>query len=259
MPHLSSSRRTELERLGIDAISDILEDFSLSPRQRIISNVTRTGKPHVSPDLAERLRSFGPPAFYLDFEAVLPAIPLYPGTRPYQVIPFQWSLHHVGEDGAVAHQEFLARSDSDPRRLFAESLLLSLEGTKQPVIVYSAYEQSRLAELATLFPDLAKPIRRVMQQLTDLLPIVRGCIYHPDFDFSSSIKFAAPALCPDVTYDDLKEIADGGAASNAFLLMATGRADPATSARLRRSLLEYCRRDTWAMVRLHQSLRTYAQ
>jgi hypothetical protein len=112
-----------------------------------------------------------------------------------------------------------------------------------------------LTELATIFPDLAKPIRRVIRQLTDLLPIVRGCVYHPDFDFSNSIKFAAPALCPDVTYDDLEEIADGGAASTAFWLIASGRADPATSARLQRSLLAYCRRDTWAMVKLHQALK----
>ncbi len=255
MPHLSAARRAKLRTLGIEAISAIPDDFGLSPRQTIIRDVTRNGKLHVGSDLAERLRGFGPPAFYLDFEAVLPAIPLYAGTRPYEVIPFQWSLHHVDSEAAVTHQEFLANANSDPRRSFAESLLKSLRGTKLPVVVYSSYEQARLAELATIFPDLAKPIRGVIRRLTDLLPIVRGCVYHPDFDFSSSIKLAAPALCPDVTYDDLEEIADGGAASTAFWLMASGRADPATSARLQRSLLAYCRRDTWAMVRLHQALK----
>ena len=255
MPHLGAARRTELRRLGIEAISAIPDEFGLSPRQTVIREVTRSGKPHLGSDLTERLRGFGPPAFYLDFEAVMPAIPLYAGTRPYEVIPFQWSLHHVDSDGVVSHNEFLGNADCDPRRSFAESLLESLRGTKLPVVVYSSYEQARLKELATIFPDLAKPIRSVVRQLTDLLPIVRGCIYHPDFDFSSSIKLAAPALCPDVTYDDLEEIADGGAASTAFWLMASGRADPATSARLQRSLLAYCRRDTWAMVRLHQALK----
>lgn len=205
-------------------------------------------------DLAKRLRAFGPPAFYLDFEAVLPAIPLYAGTRPYEVIPFQWSLHHVASDGAVSHSEFLGNANSDPRRSFAESLLGSLGGTKLPVVVYSSYERTRLTELASIFPDLAKPLGRVIRQLNDLLPIVRGCVYHPEFDFGNSIKVAAPALCPDVTYDDLEEIADGGAAATAFWLMASGRADAATSARLQLSLLAYCRRDTWAMVRLHQAL-----
>src|SRR5271165_768649 len=53
----------------------------------------------------------------------------------------------------------------------------------------------------------------------------------------------------------LQEIANGGAASTPFWLTASGRADPKTSARLRHSLRQYCCRDTWAMVRLHQAPR----
>jgi Domain of unknown function(DUF2779) len=159
----------------------------------------------------------------------------------------------------VTHQEFLGDPRSDPRRSFTQSLLASLRGTKVPVIVYSSYERARLTELAKIFPDLAMSIRGVVGRLADLLPVVRGCVYHPDFDFSNSIKAAAPALCPDVTYADLEEIADGGAASTAFWLMASGRADPEMSARLERSLLAYCRRDTWAMVRLHQALKAFAE
>jgi Domain of unknown function(DUF2779) len=147
-----------------------------------------------------------------------------------KTIPFQWSLHHVDSRGAVTHQEFLGAAHSDPRRSFAETLLAGLRGTKLPVIVYSSYEKARLTELAVLFPDLAKPIRGLVRRLADLLPVVRGCVYHPNFDFSNSIKVTAPALCPDVTYDDLEEIADGNAASTAFWLMASGQADPEMSA-----------------------------
>ena len=95
MPNFNAARRAELKSLGVDSISAIPDDFRLSPRQKIIRDVTRSGKPNVVSDLPERLRGFGPPALYLDFEAFLPAVPLYPGTRPYQTIPFQWSLHHV--------------------------------------------------------------------------------------------------------------------------------------------------------------------
>src|SRR5262249_18010672 len=140
MPHLGAPRRAELKALGIESISAIPDDFRLSPRQRLIRDVTRRGKPSVRADLRGRLEGFGPPAFYLDFEAVLPAIPLYPGTRPYQTIPFQWSLHRVDAHGSVTHQEFLGDARSDPRRSFAESLLASLRGTKLPVVVYSSYE-----------------------------------------------------------------------------------------------------------------------
>jgi hypothetical protein len=258
MPHLSAARRAELKTLGVESIAAIPDDFRLSPRQAIIRDAIRSGKSFVAEDLSERLHGFGPPAFYLDFEAFMPAVPLYPGTRPYQVIPFQWSLHQLDSGGKIRHQDFLAEADSDPRRPFAETLIAALKGTRLPIIVYSSYEQTRLTELAKHFPELAKPLHSIVQRLADLLPVVRGGVYHPDFDFSSSIKTAAPALCPDVTYDDLKEIADGGTASTAFWLMASGRADAKTSARLRRSLRQYCRRDTWAMVRLHQALHALA-
>jgi hypothetical protein len=248
------TRRAELKTLGVESIAAIPDDFRLSPRQVIIRDAIRNGKPFIAEDLPERLDGFGPPAFYLDFEAFMPAVPLYSGTRPYQVIPFQWSLHQRDSDGKIRHRDFLAEADSDPRRPFAETLIAALRGTKLPIIVYSPYERARLTELAKHFPDLAKPLHSIMRRLADLLPVVRSGVYHPDFDFSASIKTAAPALCPDVTYEDLQEIADGGAASTAFWLMASGQTDAETSERLRRSLREYCRRDTWAMVRLHQAL-----
>lgn len=254
MPHLNMTRRAELKALGVESIAAIPDDFRLSARQVIIRDAIRSGKPFIAEDLSEHLDGFGPPAFYLDFEAFVPAIPLYPGTRPYQVIPFQWSLHQLDPDGKIRHQDFLAEADSDPRRPFAETLIAALKGTRLPIIVYSSYERARLTELTKQFPDLAPPLQRIIGQLADLLPVVRSGVYHPDFDFSASIKTAAPALCQDVTYDDLQEIADGGAASTAFWSMASGRTSAEMSERLRRSLREYCHRDTWAMVRLHQAL-----
>jgi Domain of unknown function(DUF2779) len=89
LPHLNDTRRAELRALGIEAISAIPDEFRLSSRQRLIRDVTRSGTAFIGSDLRERLKGFGPPAFYLDFEAILPAIPLYAGTRPYQTIPFQ--------------------------------------------------------------------------------------------------------------------------------------------------------------------------
>jgi hypothetical protein len=254
MPRFKAAQREELSVLGVESISAIPNEFPLSPRQEIIRDVTRTGKSFVASDLLEHLDGFGPPAFYLDFEAFMPAVLLYPGTRPYQTMPFQWSLHRVDSQRAVSHREFLAESDVDPRRRFAETLIAALKDTKWPIIVYSSYEKTQLTELARIFPDLRRPVAGIVKRLSDLLPVVRDGLYHPGFEFSNSIKSVAPALCSDVTYDDLDEIADGTSASMAFWLMAIGRADATTSARLRRSLLAYCYRDTWALVRLHRAL-----
>ena len=73
----------------------------------------------------------------------------------------------------------------------------------------------------------------------------------------NSIKSVAPALCPGFGYDDLEGIADGAAASAAFLQLASGYLTAREEAdRLRADLLAYCQRDTLALLRVHQSLAT---
>jgi predicted RecB family nuclease len=121
--------------------------------------------------------------------------------------------------------------------------------------VYSSYEQTRLRELAGIFPDLGTTLNALIARLVDLLPIVRSAVYFPEFKFSNSMKSVAPALCPAFSYDDLDEIADGGAASAAFLQLASGRiTSPGKVLQLRNALLAYCKRDTLAMVEVHRAL-----
>lgn len=254
-PRLSKARATELTALGIESISAIPADFPLTSKQIIIRDATASGRPYVASELGRMLEAFGPPACYLDFEAMMPPIPLYEGTRPYQTIPFQWSLHTIDGDSVMNHTEFLADGVNDPRRQFAETLIEALACSDDPIIVYSAYEQTRLKELAADYPDLSTALNTVISRLTDLLPVVRSAVYFPEFEFSNSIKSVAPALCPGFSYDDLIGIADGGAASAAFLQLASRRiTDPGEVLQSRAALLTYCKRDTLAMVEVHQAL-----
>lgn len=255
LPRLAPARADELKALGIEAISAIPADFPLTSKQVIIRDVTASGRPFVAPDLARLLHGYGPPTCYLDFEAMMPPIPLYEGTRPYQTIPFQWSLHAATGDGVLHHREFLADGDSDPRRRFAETQIETLEMFDGPIIVYSAYEKTRLTELAAQFSDLRESLNAIIDRLVDLLPIVRGAVYFPEFWFSNSIKAVAPALCPGFGYDDLEGIADGVAASTAFLRLASGDLlEEVEVTQKRAALLAYCHRDTMAMVEVHRAL-----
>jgi hypothetical protein len=255
MPRLSQFQADDLKARGIEAISAIPPDFPLTARQAIIREAIATGQPFVAPDLKRLLHNFGPPTCYLDFEAMMPPIPLYEGTRPYQTIPFQWSLHVLDGDGTLHHREFLADADGDPRRTFAETLIAALSDGDAPIVVYSAYEQTRLKELAATFPDLRQSLTGIVARLAELLPIVRNGIYFPDAGFSNSIKSVGPALCPDFTYDDLEGVANGADAAAAFLEFASGQyTTPAEIYLLRKALLDYCRRDTLAMVEVHRAL-----
>ena len=260
LPRLSASQATRLEALGVEAISAIPTDFPLAGKQAVIRDVLVNGQPYVAPDLARLLHNFGPPALYLDFEAMAPAIPLYPSTRPFQALPFQWSLHEEDEQGQLVHQEFLAAGDSDPRRSFAESLIGALKGNDLLIVVYSPYEQTRLRELTALFPDLKPELDRILGRLVDLLPVVRAGVYFAEFDFTHSIKKVAPALSPGFGYGDLPGIADGEAAASAFVAIASGSvSDPSEIGNLRSSLLAYCCWDTLAMVEVHRALRRLAR
>jgi Domain of unknown function(DUF2779) len=255
LPRLSEARASELDMRGIESISAIPPDFPLTSKQAIIRAAIASGRPYVSPDLACLLRGSGPPACYLDFEAMMPPIPLYEGTRPYQTIPFQWSLHTVTDDGDLRHRGFLADADDDPRRRFAETLVEALRAFDGPIIVYSNYEQARLRELAHEFPDLGESLNAINARLVDLLPVVRSTVYFPDFACSNSLKAVAPALCPDFSYDDLEGIADGAAASAAFLELASRHLTvPEEVDQSRAALLAYCQRDTLALVEVHRAL-----
>lgn len=185
-----------------------------------------------------------------------PAIPLYPGTKPYQTLAFQWSLHHVNRNGKLTHHEFLATGEQDPRREFTESLIHALSGNKQPIVVYSGYEKTTLKKLAELFPDLEDAINSILDHLMDLLDVTRSCIYHPDFHGSFSLKSVAPALVPTLSYANLEQVSEGLGASACFEAIASGKLDDGQDPEvLRQALLEYCKLDTLALVEVHRALR----
>jgi len=245
----------KLRAAGVERIVEIPDEYPLSGLHYRIREALRSGRLRLEAGLLEALREAGPPAHYLDFETTNPAIPLYFGTRPYEIIPFQWSLHTDDGNTSLRHLEFLADAAADPRREFAETLIAALSGDDAPVLVYSSYESTQLDRLANLYPDLAPALCRIRDRLFDLFPVVRTHLYHPDFAFSFSIKSVAPALAPGLDWKDLDTIAEGASASAAFAALAAGLTSAPERDRLRAALRAYCARDTLALVRVHQALR----
>jgi len=244
-----------LRAAGIERIADIPDDFPLSGKQERVRSVLREGRAFVSTGLAAALAPAGPPACYLDFETMGPPIPLYPGTRPYQRIPFQWSLHRLDPAGVLEHQEFLASGRIDPRREFVATLLDALSDRPEPILVYSRFEADVLGGLAGAVPERAAALAGLRARLVDLLRVVQGHVYHPAFGGSFSLKAVAPALVPGFGYSDLEGVAGGDEAAGAFAAIAQGEMSEAEEARVRSALRVYCERDTLALVELHKALR----
>ncbi len=256
LPRATERLLALLAERGIEDIRDIDADFAgLNQLQQRVRDSVVNNRPYLNPAIRRELAGLKPPVHFLDFETFNPALPLYVGTRPYQVIPFQLSDHVMGRDGGLTHREFLHDGTGDPRRLLARNLLAAL-GRTGSIVVYSSFEQNRIRELAEALPDLATDLLALLDgRIVDLLPMVRDHCYHPDFHGSFSLKAVLPALVPGLGYDDL-EIADGQEASLAYAEMI----DPATSderrQEIRAELLAYCERDTEALVRLVEVLRS---
>lgn len=258
LPRLHANAAEQLEQMGIQSIRDIPEDFELTEIQQRAATCVQTGEPWFSPELGDQLSGLVYPLHFVDFETVNPCVPRFAGTRPYDQIPFQFSVHTVRKpDAAPEHREFLATDASDPRRDFITSLCDAL-GESGSIVVYSGFESQRLAELAAWLPEYAERINAIQARLFDLLPVIRNHIYHPAFAGSYSLKSVLPALVPSLTYSGM-EVANGQDAGLAWESLVRGSLDSGERERIRKALLDYCALDTLALIKLLQHLQSLPQ
>ncbi len=234
---------------GYEDIREVPIGELTSPRHMWIRRVTESGEPDLRDDAIRFARELPYPRYYLDFETIIPAIPIWPDTRPYQTLPFQWSCHIEDDRGTMRHAEFLDVSGDPPMRALAEALIAEL-GSTGPVLAYSGYENGVLNGLAKLFPDLAPALGGLVDRLEDLLPVAKKNYYHPAMLGSWSIKAVLPTVAPDMDYSELDEIQDGLAAGAAYREAIEPSTEEARREYLRERMLAYCRFDTEAMVRL---------
>lgn len=239
----------ELLGEGIEDIRDIPDGRLHKPLQQRVRQATVSGQAYVGPEIRQTLQVLPYPRYYLDFESIQFAIPRWPGTRPYQQLPFQWSCHIEGTSGAIRHEEFLEGSGEPPMRACAEALIDTL-GNEGPIFCYSRYERTVMHQLAARFPDLAPGLNALAERLFDLLPLVKAHYYHPAMKGSYSVKAVLPTVAPELSYDGLADVHDGVGAQLAYEKLI----DPGSSEKQRQDLSiqlrEYCRLDTLAMVKI---------
>lgn len=221
----------------------------LTEKQRRIQSVTASGRPAVSDAASRFVRDLPYPRYFLDFETVMPAVPVWAGTRPYETLPFQWSCHYEATPGKLEHCEFVDLSGEPPMRRLAESLIRAL-GREGPVLTYTDYEKRIIEGLADRFPDLQRPLLDVVDRLFDLARPTRQYYYHPDMHGSWSLKSVLPTIAADMHYSQLEGIQEGTAASAGYFEAIAADTSADRKAELEAQLLRYCRFDTGAMVRL---------
>jgi len=254
LPRIHASEVAKLAALGIQSIRDIPESYPLSGRLRRACTCVQRGTAWFSPEIKGELKRLKYPLFYADFETVSPAVPRFVGMRPYDHIPFQWSVHVQREPGAAAeHFEFLAADTSDPRQAFISSLCAVLGDRGSIAVYHRPFEGQRLSDLALWLPEFSGRINKIQRRLWDLLPIVRDHVYHPAFGGSYSLKSVLPSIVPGMGYDSM-EVSNGTAAGLAWESLISGGYSESEREQKRQALLDYCAQDTLGLVKILEVL-----
>lgn len=240
---------------GIIRLEDLPLD-KLNDAQRFQANATINKEDSTNPaGVKAFLESLWYPLCHLDFETFDTPIPPFDGTRPYQKIPFQYSLHIQAEEGAEPiHFEYLVEPCKDPRRELAEKLLAEIPEDACVLTYNQTFEKGVLKSLAVAFPDLAEGINARIENICDLMiPFRKRDVYRWQMRGSYSIKEVLPALVPELSYEGLN-VSDGMMAMRVYHEMCN-LDDSSNIAELRQGLLEYCKLDTLAMVKILDELR----
>lgn len=254
---LNSKKKFEAWHSGV-SIHDADEKMSLTKIQKLQVEAYRDKQIRVdSKKIEQFMERLVYPLSYFDFETFMDAVPRFDAQRPYQQMPFQYSLHIEQLNGSLEHREFLADERYDPRRELAERMLQDIPQSGSIFAFNQSFEITRIRELAEMFSDLRAPLLTLIPRFVDLIDPFRSlAYYHPDFNGSFSIKSVLPAMFPDdkeLSYKSLG-IQNGGMAMETYAALMY--MEPDLRDQKRQELLEYCHLDTLAMVKILGHLKT---
>ena len=249
---LNKDKKFDLYNQGVLTLHDIdLSQTDLNPNQVLQVKSEISGSTHIDIDEIRNFTSeLNYPLYFLDFETIGPAVPIYEGSRPYQQLVFQYSLHiRETSTSEIEHREYLADPTEDPRIGFIEQLIQDCAKSGDILVFNISFERGKLNDLIESFPEYSNELRGIVNRLKDLMiPFQQKWYYTPEMRGSYSIKSVLPALIPELSYNDL-DIKEGGTASNTFLSMVNGTFEGDVE-ETRKQLLEYCELDTYAMVKI---------
>ena len=256
IPRLTKEKKTELLSQGIIDIEDVPKSFTLTSKQRQIVDIAQSNQEFVNREsIQKEFQSFSFPFYFLDYETYLSAIPKCDGYRPQQQMVFQYSLHKMESlNGNIRHTEHLAITKDDPSESLIEQLWEDI-GDKGTVFVWNkSFEMTRNKELSIIHPQYASFLEDLNNRIYDLGDFIsHGFYLHPKFKGSWSIKDVLPVMVPELSYDGMK-IGKGDQAMMIWWEMVNDKMSRDDAEKAKTALLEYCKLDTWAMVRICEIL-----
>jgi hypothetical protein len=246
-----------VDELAVEGYRDLREvpaNRLTNEMHRRVHQATLSGAAYFDDSASAKLRQLPLPYAYLDFETIGFSVPEVIGTRPFEQLPFQWSVHVERAPDDVRHTEYLAIESFGDFAALTHALVDAIP-PQGPVFAYNAsFEKGVLSRLAELVPAQAAALGGLAERLVDLLPVTRQAYYHRDMRGSWSIKSVVPTIAAELSYESLGEVQEGDGAQLAFLQLRSRQLTPARDNVLRSALLRYCAHDTWVMIVLRRFL-----
>ena len=255
---LRNPKKFKLYENGVINFEQIdLQSSHLNPNQLLQVTSELENKSFIDkPKIKDFIEDLSYPLYFLDFETMRTAVPIFNNSRPYQQLVFQYSLHILNVDNQITHHEYLAEANPniDPRKNFTKRLIKECGNTGDIIVYNISFERGKLEDLINLYPEYKTKLNKVIGRLKDLaIPFQKKWYYVPEMKGNYTIKAVLPALVPNMSYQDL-EIKEGETASTTFGQMVNGQFNGDYD-KTREALLEYCKRDTFAMVEIYSVLK----
>ncbi|WP_106207130.1 DUF2779 domain-containing protein [Aliiruegeria haliotis] len=253
LPRISKSKlqrfvaeeRFDLDVIGLDEVTD---------RQAPVLRAAQSRSPVIDhAEIAAFYSRAEYPIYFLDYETYSSAIPLVDGARPQAPIPFQYSLHikRKPDDIELEHVEYLAELPAMPLALI-EHMERHIGGVGSVVSWHAAFENTQNRSMAGLYPEKAAFLSNLIDRTLDLEDLFKEGYVDIAFGGSTSIKKILPVLAPDLTYEGM-DVASGTDAMESWARFISMK-DGVEKDELSEAMLEYCRLDTYAMVRIFEEM-----
>jgi len=246
-----------LEDQGIYSMSKIPEEIEITGK-KANTQIKATKRKRIiitAENIQKFLDKLEYPLYFLDYESFKKTIPPYDGTRPYQQLVFQYSVHTLeSPDAELNHAMYLHTENSNPSKPLTESLMKAIGPVGSIIVWHKTFERDRNIEMGEQSREFSTFYEDINERMVDLeLPFQKDWYVKKEFKGSSSIKAVLPALIPELSYKDL-EIQDGLTTGRIWAEILLDGQHQSERKKLFEEMRKYNTLDTLAMVEIYRKL-----
>jgi len=246
----------QLQESGMENIDEIPDYIRLSGKQKNQVITTKNKEPIINKEaIRQFVKQFEYPLYFLDYETLGSLVPRFDGLKPYQQLPFQYSLHVLEQPGAeLVHKEYLHQSTENPSISVTEKLLADI-GDEGTILVWNeSFEKNCNNLLGKMTPEFKDKLKAVNERIVDLMiPFSNQWFVDYRFKGSASIKNVLPVIAPELSYKNL-DIQEGGTAQRIWMETVLDSRHEEEKQKILDDLILYCGLDTLAMVEIYKKL-----